>query len=370
MRKNCGSVCAVFCSRDERAQREVWVVRSEIRHYQAILCPEGVPSFLLEYAATPAMGRLAGVGLFCGTDYSRVYRHRYFYSRLDHSIGVALIVWHFTRDRKQALAGLFHDIAAPAFSHCVDFMAGDALTQTYTEARTGRCIRESVELMALLARDGIDPVEVEDYALYPVADNESPRLSADRLEYSLSTVLVAHGAWGLDEIRAMYESLAVGRGEDGRDELAFRDLSRAEAFVEGVCLYGREFQRNRNKLSLMYVAEILRACVRQGVFTEDALYRLTEAEVIGRIRQAGPEIRSMWQVYEKLENVEGSTEPETECYCARVDAKRRYIDPLVGAKRVSAVSAGARKTMADLLAFADLPYGLIRAAAPVESGRV
>lgn len=345
-------------------------MNSEIARYHEILCPGGAPEFLRAYANTPAMERLAGVGLFCGTDYSRVYRHRYFYSRLDHSRGVARIVWHFTHDRKQALAGLFHDIAAPAFSHCVDFMAGDAQTQTHTEARTGRCIRESPEIMALLARDGIDPAEVEDDALYPIADNESPRLSADRLEYSLSTPLVAHGAWGLSEIEAMYQSLAVGTGEDGRDELAFRDLSQAEAFVGGVCLYSREFQRNRNKLSLMYVAEILRACVRRGVFTEDALYRLTEAEVIGRIRQAGLEIRDMWHVYEALEDVEGGTEPQTGCYCARVDAKRRYIDPLVGARRASAVSAGVRKAIGDLLAFADLPYGSIRGAAPVESGRV
>ncbi len=341
----------------------------EIEAYHWILCPEGMPSFLREYAAAPTMERLKGVGLFCGTDYSRVYRNRFFYSRYDHSLGVALIVWHFTHDRKQALAGLFHDIASPAFSHCVDFMAGDALTQTHTEALTGRLIRESGEIIALLARDGIDPAEVDDYQMYPIADNESPRLSADRLEYSLSTPLVVHGVWTLADIGEIYGDLTVGKGEDGRDELAFADVKRAEAFVRGVCLYSREFQTNDNKL-LMYVAEILRACVRRGVLTEGALYTLTEAQVIGRIAQAEPEIRDMWRVYEQLERVEGSAEPITGCYCAHVNAKRRYIDPLVVAARASAVSPDARAEIGSLLAFEDLPYGAIRAAAPVREGRV
>ena len=54
------------------------------------------------------------------------------YSRYDHSIGVALIIWHFTHDRKQAIAGLLHDVASPVFAHVVDFMHGDYLTQEST----------------------------------------------------------------------------------------------------------------------------------------------------------------------------------------------------------------------------------------------
>jgi hypothetical protein len=346
----------------------------EIAAYHQILCPGGIPSFLLEYADAPAMRRLAGVGLFCGTDYSRIYRHRYFYSRLDHSLGVALIVWRFTRDRKQALAGLFHDIATPVFSHAVDFMAGDARTQTHTEARTSRSIRDSSEIMTLLARDGIPPEAVEDAQIYPIADNESPRLSADRLEYSLSTALALYGAWGLPEIKAMLESLTVVKNEDGRRELAFDDLSRAAEFVRGVCLYSRGFQKNENKLSLMFIAEILRACVRRGVFTEDALYELTEAQAIKRICAAGPKVSGMWRIYEELTGVEGSEAPVEGCYCARVDAKRRYIDPLVAAngagQRASALSAEVREGIAELLRFADLPYGFIRAAGPIGAGRV
>ena len=43
------------------------------------------------------------------------------YSILEHSVGVALITWHFTRDKKQTLAALFHDISSPAFKHWPNF---------------------------------------------------------------------------------------------------------------------------------------------------------------------------------------------------------------------------------------------------------
>ena len=59
--------------------------------------------------------------LSCDTIYSKMYNQMW-YSSLDHSIAVALIIWHFTKDKKQTLSGLFHDIATPVFKHSIDFM--------------------------------------------------------------------------------------------------------------------------------------------------------------------------------------------------------------------------------------------------------
>ena len=41
--------------------------------------------------------------------------------------------------------------------------------------------------MSLLKKDNIDVNEVCDYKLYPIADNNTPQLSADRLEYTFSS---------------------------------------------------------------------------------------------------------------------------------------------------------------------------------------
>ena len=119
--------------------------------------------------------------------YSRnVYNDKYFYSTLTHSVGVALIIWNFTHDKKQTLSGLFHDIATPTFKHCIDFLNGDSETQESTEEKTEEIIKNSKEISFLLARDNIKIEEVSDYHIYPIADNDTPKLSADRLEYTLS----------------------------------------------------------------------------------------------------------------------------------------------------------------------------------------
>lgn len=78
------------------------------------------PEFLNDYINTKEMQRLGYISVSCGTIYSKLYDLGY-YSSLSHSIGVALIIWHFTHDKKQTLAGLFHDIATPVFKHTIDF---------------------------------------------------------------------------------------------------------------------------------------------------------------------------------------------------------------------------------------------------------
>lgn len=67
----------------------------------------------------------------CGCEYTSFSRFRNLepYSRYEHSLGVALIIWHFTGNITQSLAGLLHDVATPVFAHVVDFMCNDHLKQ-------------------------------------------------------------------------------------------------------------------------------------------------------------------------------------------------------------------------------------------------
>ena len=136
------------------------------------------------------MRQLRGVGMNCGCEYTAFPRFRGLppYSRFRHSVGVCLIVWCFTGDMVQALAGLFHDIATPCFAHTVDFLRGDYMAQESTEDRTEGIIRASAVITRLLDKYGVAPGAVTDYHMYSIADNDSPRLSADRLEYTLGNL--------------------------------------------------------------------------------------------------------------------------------------------------------------------------------------
>lgn len=82
-------------------------------------------------------------------------------------------------------------------------MNGDYETQESTEELTTKIISESKEIMSLLNRDGIKLEEIADYHMYPIADNDTPQLAADRLEYTFSNGLGAgdEKLWRLEEIK-------------------------------------------------------------------------------------------------------------------------------------------------------------------------
>lgn len=191
------------------------------KEYFKVLSPV-FPEWLLDYIDTPEIQRLSGISMVCGTDYSKIYDYKSFNSTLDHSVGVALIIWNFTKDKKQTLAGLFHDIATPIFKHCIDFMNGDSEHQESTEERTEQVIRNSQTILSLLNRDGIKVEEISDYHIYPIADNNTPRLSADRFEYTFSNGLFLYGAWNVDEISKYYNDITILKNEDGIEELGFK----------------------------------------------------------------------------------------------------------------------------------------------------
>ncbi|MCL1965239.1 MAG: hypothetical protein FWF69_09305 [Firmicutes bacterium] len=338
-------------------------MNEEIQAYQDVLFA-GIPKFLAPYLETKAMRRLRGIGLFCGTDYTKLYRHRYFYSRMDHSVAVALIVWHFTGDKKQALAGLFHDISTPVFSHSVDFMNGDAWTQMSTEAKTAEMIRGAPEICSLLKRDGIAAEDVLDYHRYPIADNDSPRLSADRLEYTFSTALVWQGLWSVAEIGAMVHDLVIRPNESDEPELCFQSVPMAERFVHGSAAVCKAYQTNENKTALSMLGDLLKLGVDTELFTADELYEMTEDQAVSRFLNARDgRIRRAWYAFAGMERVFGSETKPKGCYGVRVNAKRRYINPLClsggQALRVEAISDTAKAELDELLSYEAAPYGCV-----------
>ena len=147
-----------------------------LKEYYRILSWD-FPYFLNDYIFTKEMQHQKEISVTCGKIYSKMFKYGYPYTSLDHSVGVALIVWNFTADKKQTLAGLFHDIASPVFKHTVDIFNGDADKQESTEEKTSDIIKNSEDIMTLLERDGIKLEEINDYHIYSIADNDTPRFT-------------------------------------------------------------------------------------------------------------------------------------------------------------------------------------------------
>jgi len=304
----------------------------EIKEYFKILSPE-FPTWLFDYIDTNEMQRIGKISMHCGIDYSGMFDIRYPYSNLDHSVGVAIIIWNFTHDKKQTLAGLFHDIATPVFKHCIDFMNGDSETQESTEERTIEMISNSSEIMRLLERDNIKLEDVYDYKIYPIADNDTPRLSADRFEYNFSSGLSFYRIWELDKIREVYNDIEIAQNEEGIDELTFRTPEICEQYIETVSKLWPQWISNENKIVMQFIADICKSMKNAGLLTTDELYQMSEKEILERILHCPDTyIVESFKQFQRANKIHTSNLPKDDKYCVRIKSKTRYIIPLVKTK--------------------------------------
>lgn len=319
---------------------------ARVREYLELLEPD-FPAWLNDYINTPAMLHQQFISTTCGTLYTKLFNSHFFYSSLDHSVAVALIVWHFTHDRKQTLAALFHDIATPAFKHCVDFLNGDYLKQESTEDLTADIVTRSREIMALLRRDHIKPAEVVDYHIYPIADNDTPQLSADRLEYSLANAYFIYEIADFATIAKFYRNIEVGRNEAGLPELQFMSPQVATEFVKVTSRLSVIYRDYRTNYSMQLIADVLRSMIASGALAREELYTLKESEVIDRIEHSPA--RDSFAKWREAKELSFSSEQPEGVYSVRVANKVRYIDPLAEGVRISEVSDDAHRSIADNL---------------------
>ena len=400
-----------FANMDWEFMKSRYDIKDSSRHfsvseYHDILCPPSEkPDFLQKYLELPVLKRLDGISLLCGTDWTKLYNNRVKYSRLDHSIGVALIVWHFTKDKAQTIAGLLHDISTPVFSHVGDFRNGDALTQESTEAQTSQIIKNDKQLQKLLHEDELSTELVEDYHKYPIADNEIPCLSADRLEYMFPSGASLDGSWTFDEIKNCYENICVLQNENGLPELGFSDVKIAELYCEKFCCIGHILQLNENKLTLQLLGEIMNLGVKLNVLQEKDFMTLSEKQVIQKIEnwisinKAKFDTKTEFSIKDDSENLENRfakyyltfrnmkkiihTDQKLQgnnYFSVNLKVKQRFINPLVNSSshpqylnkkensnyvsiqkptRLSNISPFAYKIIEDFKNFSDTKFGSV-----------
>lgn len=337
--------------------------------YHSILC-ESFPRFLHDYLELPLLQRLKGVGLLCGMDWTPLFHNRFYYSRFDHSVGVALIIWHFTHDKAQTISGLLHDVSTCAFSHVIDFKNGDALTQESTEKSNTMLIQNDMNLAALLARDGIALSEVQDYHKYPIADNDCPGLSADRLEYMYPSGAALAGTWTLHEVAKSYARIAVLQNELGLPELGFVSEAAAVEYTKKFCAVGLLLQRNEDKTGMQLLADVVSCAIDCGFLSEHELFSKSEAELISYFeslaaRNANEHFTRLFTTFRKMSTVQHCEHPLPDAFCVSLAVKKRYVNPLVceaphtQAVRISQQNKEAAQCIQHFLQFKDSAFGCV-----------
>ena len=251
---------------------------------------------LLELMQSKAMRRLHGVlqhgisGLIGVTEPI---------TRFQHSVGVMLLVRQMGGSLEEQIAALLHDISHTAFSHVVDYVFGGHDSQAYHEEIKEQFLAAS-DVPELLGKHGYEWRDFVDDEQFPLLEQPSPRLCADRLDYflrdslGLSLATPAH-------IRFLLGHLTTHQGHIATDDitaarwLGYTFMAADEAswanFRE-VGLYELTAQAIRRALELGALEEKDLWGVDQVVWKQ--LQSIPDRELQDLLALISPETRFVW----------------------------------------------------------------------------
>lgn len=187
-----------------------------LEYYLDKLNVKNKPEFIEKYLKTPSLLRLKKVGYFCGMDYAskNIYNFKEYITRYDHSLTVALLTWKFTQNKKMTLAGLFHDIATPCFSHVIDYMNKDYENQESTEEYTENILKNDKYLIKCLKEDNIEIEDITNFKKYSIVDNDRPKVCADRIDGVILTGISWTKDVEYDDIDKIIDNIEIYTNED------------------------------------------------------------------------------------------------------------------------------------------------------------
>jgi len=297
----------------------------ELRGYLNILAPK-IPEFLIPYIGTSTMKRLKGVGYFCGMDFASedIYDFRYYFSRLDHSIATALIIWDYANDKTQTLAALFHDAGTPACSHAVDYAFDDAEVQEVTEICLIDHLSKDEKLLELLEKDGIALEDVANFKNYSLVDLERPKLCADRVEGIFSSSMIWTQEASLYDVKELFSGLMVKCNDEDELEFCFIDEDKAQKLIELNNGVNEHCHSDEDYYFMVLLGRMIRYIVDIEAVTKEELHDMIDVEVFEVIEEVSvhdPELASLYYEFKTLKEVE----PQKD----RIPTKTRDIEPMV-----------------------------------------
>lgn len=299
-------------------------------YYLKLLNYDNVPEFLKKYLEVPTLQRLKEIGYFCGMDYAskKIYDFKEYVSRYDHSLTVALLVYKLTEDKTQTLAGLFHDVSTPCFSHVIDYMNKDYVKQESTEKNMLKVIESDATLLNLLREDKIKVDEIVDFKEFTIVDNDRPKLCADRLDGIIQTGYNWTKEINLEDIDTIINDIKVYKNEQDENEIGFRTKEVAEKVLAYSDKINEVCHSSEDNYMMELLAKITRYSINKGYITYDELFTSTEKVIFEKFdNKKDPFLEKMLDDFRTMN-------PEKVPYVELPNLKVRNINPLVKGKRL------------------------------------
>ena len=296
--------------------------------YLDLLGFQEIPEFLTKYLSVSCLNRLKKVGYFCGMDYAskHIYSFKEYISRYDHSLSVALLTYKLTASKKAAIAGMFHDVATPCFSHVIDYMNGDYVTQESTEEYTEKILKNDLELQRLLESDHIKLEEIINFKGFTLVDNKRPKLCIDRLDGIITSGIGWAKTITKDDIIKILNHLEVYINEDGEEELGFTTKQVAQRILKINQEIDTLCHSNEDNYMMNLLASITKKAIEENLISYDDLYDYDEEELRSILNRAtSKDLQELIHRFKTIKQIPLKDYPEI---------KKRILNPLVKGYRI------------------------------------
>lgn len=241
-------------------------------------------------------------------------------NRLEHSIGVMLLIRMLGGSLKEQIAGLLHDISHTAFSHVIDFVF-DNSDEDYHELIFDEVVINS-KIPYILNKYGYDFKEIlENEEKWTILEKKAPKLCADRVDYTLRD-MYKYGFTNKNEINEFLKNIQVVNGE-----IVTNDIESARWFLD---LYYTEvidfFMNPINGYSYDKLSKAIKIAIDENELNLKDILK-TDNEVIDILnRSENNKIKSLMKSLNK--NVKLRINEDK--YDIFIKGKTRLIDPGVG----------------------------------------
>ncbi|HEX6387644.1 MAG TPA: HD domain-containing protein [Anaerolineae bacterium] len=225
-------------------------------------------------------------------------------TRFEHSVGAMLLVRRLGGPVVEQIAALLHDVSHTAFSHVIDYVFNDHDGQSYHDEMKAQYMA-STDLPQILAAHGYDWTDFLDEARFPLLEQPSPRLCADRLDYFLRDG-VGLGLATEADIHLVLDHLIVAGSGPAGGRIASSSLEVARWLGYTYMAADDASWANFREVGLYEVtARAIRTALRLGALTEADFWDTDEPvwarlqahgdpELQAQVRLVSPQTRFVW----------------------------------------------------------------------------
>ncbi len=301
-----------------------------LKYYLEQLNYSNRPDYINKYLNSPSLKRLKNIGYFCGMDYASkdIYNFKEKITRYDHSITTSLIVNKLTNDKIMTIAGLFHDIATPCFSHVIDYMNKDYEKQETTEQYTEDIIRNDLYLQKCLIEDNINIDDIINFKKYSVLDNDRPKLCADRLDGVILTGMSWTKEITKKDITNILNDICIYNNLENEEEIGFKTFNIAKRVLDVSDNIDIFCHSKEDNYMMNLLAKITKIAIEKGYITYNFLYIYDENMLFNILKEKQDDILNKYLL--EFQTIKKDEIKEIKL----PKIKSRTLNPLVNGNRI------------------------------------